>query len=208
MAKTIYPDAETIRRAANRAKATAVDNRFSDDFINARTYDPYDPPESMKQVENNTDTVTTMVDQSYLAPAMNDYNDDGGFAPAIGALKEFAKNFTGGDTQTVTEQSYLWAQDPDAPTANESLNAIGKAIQPTLDAAVRSTTTTSNTTMIRRINTSRLGVWELCLGSPRTTSLPTVKPMYGRPRCLRDTIWMIVLPLTLTATIPWRSGNT
>lgn len=144
MAKTIYPDAETIRRAANRAKATAVDNRFSDDFINARTYDPYDPPESMKQVENNTDTVTTMVDQSYLAPAMNDYNDDGGFAPAIGALKEFAKNFTGGDTQTVTEQSYLWAQDPDAPTANESLNAIGKAIQPTLDAAVRSTTLYNN----------------------------------------------------------------
>lgn len=139
MAKTIYPDAETIRRAANRAKATAVDGRFSDYFINARTYDPYDPPESMKQVKNNTDTVTTMVDQSYLAPAMNDYNDDGGFAPAIGALKEFAKNFTGGDTQTVTEQSYLWAQDPDAPTANESLNAIGKAIQPTLDAAVRST---------------------------------------------------------------------
>lgn len=35
--------------------------------------------------------MTTMVDQSYLAPAMNDYNDDGGFAPAIGALKEFAK---------------------------------------------------------------------------------------------------------------------
>lgn len=139
MAKTIYPDAETIHRAANRAKATAVDGRFSDDFINARTYDPYDPPESMKQVKNNTDTGTTMVDQSYLAPAMNDYNDDGGFAPAIGALKEFAKNFTGGDTQTVTEQSYLWAQDPDAPTANESLNAIGKAIQPTLDAAVRST---------------------------------------------------------------------
>lgn len=139
MAKPIYPDAETIHRAANRAKATAVDGRFSDDFINARTYDPYDPPESMKQVKNNTDTVTTMVDQSYLAPAMNDYNDDGGFAPAIGALKEFAKNFTGGDTQTVTEQSYLWAQDPDAPTANESLNAIGKAIQPTLDAAVRST---------------------------------------------------------------------
>ena len=139
MAKTIYPDAETIRRAANRAKATAVDGRFTDDFINARTYDPYDPPESMKQVENNTDTVATMVDQSYLAPAMNDYNDDGGFAPAIGALKEFAKNFTGGDPQTMTEQSYLWAQDPDAPTANESLNAIGKAIQPTLDAAVRST---------------------------------------------------------------------
>lgn len=139
MAKTIYPDAGTIHRAANRAKATAVDGRFTDDFINARTYDPYDPPESMKQVKNNTDTVTTMVDQSYLAPAMNDYNDDGGFAPAIGALKEFAKNFTGGDTQTVTEQSYLWAQDPDAPTANESLNAIGKAIQPTLDAAVRST---------------------------------------------------------------------
>ena len=139
MAKTIYPDAETIHRAANRAKTTAVDGRFTDDFINARTYDPYDPPESMKQVKNNTDTVTTMVDQSYLAPAMNDYNDDGGFAPAIGALKEFAKNFTGGDTQTVTEQSYLWAQDPDAPTANESLNAIGKAIQPTLDAAVRST---------------------------------------------------------------------
>lgn len=139
MAKPIYPDAETIHRAANRAKATAVDGRFSDDFINARTYDPYDPPESMKQVKNNTDTVTTMVDQSYLAPAMNDYNDDGGFAPAIGALKEFAKNFTGGDTQTVTEQSYLWAQDPDAPTANESLNAIGKTIQPTLDAAVRST---------------------------------------------------------------------
>lgn len=139
MAKTIYPDAETIHRAANRAKATAVDSRFSDDFINARTYDPYDPPESMKQVENNTDTVTTMVDQSYLAPAMNDYNDDGGFAPAIGALKEFAKNFTDGDTQTMTEQSYLWTQDPDAPTANESLNAIGKAIQPTLDAAVRST---------------------------------------------------------------------
>lgn len=139
MAKTIYPDAETIHRAANRAKTTAVDNRFSDDFINARTYDPYDPPESMKQVKNNTDTVTTMVNQSYLAPAMNDYNDDGGFAPAIGALKEFAKNFTGGDTQTVTEQSYLWAQDPDAPTASESLNAIGKAIQPTLDAAVRST---------------------------------------------------------------------
>lgn len=139
MAKTIYPDAETIRRAANRAKATAVDGRFSDYFINARTYDPYDPPESMKQVKNNTDTVTTMVDQSYLAPAMNDYNDDGGFAPAIGALKEFAKNFTGGDPQTMTEQSYLWAQDPDAPTANESLNAIGKAIQPTLDAAVRST---------------------------------------------------------------------
>lgn len=139
MAKTIYPDAGTIHRAANRAKATAVDGRFTDDFINARTYDPYDPPESMKQVKNNTDTVTTMVDQSYLAPAMNDYNDDGGFAPAIGALKEFAKKFTGGDTQTVTEQSYLWAQDPDAPTANESLNAIGKAIQPTLDAAVRST---------------------------------------------------------------------
>lgn len=139
MAKPIYPDAETIRRAANRAKATAVDGRFTDDFINARTYDPYDPPESMKQVENNTDTVATMVDQSYLAPAMNDYNDDGGFAPAIGALKEFAKNFTGGDPQTMTEQSYLWAQDPDAPTANESLNAIGKAIQPTLDAAVRST---------------------------------------------------------------------
>lgn len=139
MAKPIYPDAETIHRAANRAKATAVDGRFSDDFINARTYDPYDPPESMKQVKNNTDTVTTMVDQSYLAPAMNDYNDDGGFAPAIGALKEFAKNFTGGDTQTVTEQSYLWAQDPDAPTASESLNAIGKTIQPTLDAAVRST---------------------------------------------------------------------
>lgn len=139
MAKTIYPDAGTIHRAANRAKATAVDGRFTDDFINARTYDPYDPPESMKQVKNNTDTVATMVDQSYLAPAMNDYNDDGGFAPAIGALKEFAKNFTGGDTQTVTEQSYLWAQDPDAPTANESLNAIGKAIQPTLDAAVRST---------------------------------------------------------------------
>lgn len=139
MAKTIYPDAETIQRAANRAKATAVDGRFTDDFINARTYDPYDPPESMKQVKNNTDTVTTMVDQSYLAPAMNDYNDDGGFSPAIGALKEFAKKFTGGDTQTVTEQSYLWAQDPDAPTANESLNAIGKAIQPTLDAAVRST---------------------------------------------------------------------
>lgn len=139
MAKTIYPDAGTIHRAANRAKATAVDGRFTDDFINARTYDPYDPPESMKQVKNNTDTVTTMVDQSYLAPAMNDYNDDGGFAPAIGALKEFAKNFTGGDTQTVTEQAYLWAQDPDAPTANESLNAIGKAIQPTLDAAVRST---------------------------------------------------------------------
>ena len=139
MAKPIYPDAETIHRAANRAKATAVDGRFSDDFINARTYDPYDPPESMKQVKNNTDTVTTMVDQSYLAPAMNDYNDDGGFAPAIGALKEFAKNFTGGDTQTVTEQSYLWAQDPDAPTANEFLNAIGKTIQPTLDAAVRST---------------------------------------------------------------------
>lgn len=144
MAKTIYPDAETIRRAANRAKVTAVDSRFSDDFINARTYDPYDPPESMKQVENNTDTVTTMVDQSYLAPAMNDYNDDGGFAPAIGALKEFAKNFTGGDPQTVTEQSYLWAQDPDAPTANESLNAIGKAIQPNLDAAVRSTTLYNN----------------------------------------------------------------
>lgn len=139
MAKTIYPDAGTIHRAANRAKATAVDGRFTDDFINARTYDPYDPPESMKQVKNNTDTVTTMVDQSYLAPAINDYNDDGGFAPAIGALKEFAKKFTGGDTQTVTEQSYLWAQDPDAPTANESLNAIGKAIQPTLDAAVRST---------------------------------------------------------------------
>lgn len=139
MAKTIYPDAETIRRAANRAKTTAVDGRFTDDFINARTYDPYDPPESMKQVKNNTDTVTTMVDQSYLAPAMNDYNDDGGFAPAIGALKEFAKNFTDGDTQTMTEQSYLWTQDPDAPTANESLNAIGKAIQPTLDAAVRST---------------------------------------------------------------------
>lgn len=139
MAKTIYPDAGTIHRAANRAKATAVDGRFTDDFINARTYDPYDPPESMKQVKNNTDTVTTMVDQSYLAPAMNDYNDDGGFAPAIGALKEFAKKITGGDTQTVTEQSYLWAQDPDAPTANESLNAIGKAIQPTLDAAVRST---------------------------------------------------------------------
>lgn len=139
MAKTIYPDAETIRRAANRAKATAVDGRFTDDFINARTYDPYDPPESMKQVKNNTDTVTTMVDQSYLAPAMNDYNDDGGFAPAIGPLKEFAKNFTDGDTQTMTEQSYLWTQDPDAPTANESLNAIGKAIQPTLDAAVRST---------------------------------------------------------------------
>lgn len=139
MAKTIYPDAETIHRAANRAKATAVDGRFSNDFINARTYDPYDPPESMKQVKNNTDTVATMVDQSYLAPAMNDYNDDGGFAPAIGALKEFAKKFTGGDTQTMTEQSYLWAQDPDAPTANESLNAIGKAIQPTLDAAVRST---------------------------------------------------------------------
>lgn len=139
MAKTIYPDAETIHRAANRAKATAVDGRFTDDFINARTYDPYDPPESMKQVKNNTDTVATMVDQSYLAPAMNDYNDDGGFAPAIGALKEFAKNFTGGDTQSVTEQSYLWAQDPDAPTANESLNAIGKAIQPTLDAAIRST---------------------------------------------------------------------
>lgn len=144
MAKTIYPDAGTIHRAANRAKATAVDGRFTDDFINARTYDPYDPPESMKQVKNNTDTVTTMVDQSYLAPAMNDYNDDGGFAPAIGALKEFAKNFTGGDTQTVTEQSYLWAQDPDAPTANESLNAIGKAIQPTLDAAVRSTTLYNN----------------------------------------------------------------
>lgn len=144
MAKTIYPDAETIRRAANRAKATAVDGRFTDDFINARTYDSYDPPESMKQVKNNTDTVTTMVDQSYLAPAMNDYNDDGGFAPAIGALKEFAKNFTDGDTQTVTEQSYLWAQDPDAPTANESLNAIGKAIQPTLDAAVRSTTLYNN----------------------------------------------------------------
>lgn len=139
MAKTIYPDAETIRRAANRAKATAVDGCFTDDFINARTYDPYDPPESMKQVKNNTDTVTTMVDQSYLAPAMNDYNDDGGFAPAIGSLKEFAKNFTDGDTQTMTEQSYLWTQDPDAPTANESLNAIGKAIQPTLDAAVRST---------------------------------------------------------------------
>lgn len=144
MAKTIYPDAETIRKAANRAKATSVDGRFTDDFINARTYDPYDPPESMKQVKNNTDTVTTMVDQSYLAPAMNDSNDDGGFAPAIGALKEFAKNFTGGDTQTVTEQSYLWAQDPDAPTANESLNAIGKAIQPTLDAAVRSTTLYNN----------------------------------------------------------------
>lgn len=144
MAKTIYPDAETIRRAANRAKATAVDGRFTDDFINARTYDPYDPPESMKQVKNNTDTGITMVDQSYLAPAMNDYNDDGGFAPAIGALKEFAKKFTGGDTQTVTEQSYLWAQDPDAPTANESLNAIGKAIQPTLDAAVRSTTLYNN----------------------------------------------------------------
>lgn len=91
MAKTIYPDAETIRKAANRAKATSVDGRFTDDFINARTYDPYDPPESMKQVKNNTDTVTTMVDQSYLAPAMNDSNDDGGFAPAIGALKEFAK---------------------------------------------------------------------------------------------------------------------
>ena len=59
----------------------------------------------MKQVENNTDTVTTMVDQSYLAPAMNDYNDDGGFAPAIGALKEFAKNFTDGDTQTMTPRS-------------------------------------------------------------------------------------------------------
>lgn len=144
MAKTIYPDAETIHRAANRAKATAVDGRFTDDFINARTYDPYDPPESMKQVKNNTDTVTTMVDQSYFAPAMNDYNDDGGFAPAIGALKEFAKNFTGGDTQTVTEQSYLWAQDPDAPTANESLNTIGKAIQPTLDAAIRSTTLYNN----------------------------------------------------------------
>lgn len=144
MAKTIYPDAETIRRAANRAKATAVDGRFSDGFINARTYDPYDPPESMKQVKNNTDTGTTMVDQSYLAPAMNDYNDDGGFTPAIGALKEFAKNFTDGDPQTVTEQSYLWAQDPDAPTANESLNAIGKAIQPTLDAAVRSTTLYNN----------------------------------------------------------------
>lgn len=144
MAKTIYPDAETIRRAANRAKATAVDGRFTDDFINARTYDPYDPPESMKQVKNNTDTVTTMVDQSYLAPAMNDYNDDGGFAPAIGPLKEFAKNFTDGDTQTMTEQSYLWTQDPDAPTANESLNTIGKAIQPTLDAAIRSTTLYNN----------------------------------------------------------------